>query len=271
VCLLLLALGVDAELPLAVAANRDEFRERPSAPAAFWEDAPEILAGRDLSAGGTWLGVSRTGRFAAVTSVREGRAARSGARSRGRLVSDFLSSRTDAETYMRLVADEAHLYDGFNLVAGGVDGLFWLSNRAPPPGGERLARGVHGISNALLDTPWPKLTAARESLASILCDARGAVDARALPASLLGLLSDATRAEDAQLPDTGIGLERERVLSSAFIDTPAYGTRASTVVLFHADGRVELEERTHAAGRPNVGARRFSFTIERTGAGTLRG
>jgi uncharacterized protein with NRDE domain len=261
VCLLLLAVGVDAEMPLAVAANRDEFRDRPTAPAAFWEDAPEILAGRDLSAGGTWLGVSRTGRFAAVTNVREGRAARSGTRSRGRLVSDFLSHRDGAETYMHLVADEAHRYDGFNLVAGGVDALFWLSNRAPSPGAERLARGVHGISNALLDTPWPKLTAARKSLASILGVAPAAPDARALPASLFGLLSDTSRADDAQLPDTGIGLERERVLSPAFIDTPEYGTRASTVVLFHADGSVELEERTHAAGRPNVEERRFSFVI----------
>ncbi|HKC25885.1 MAG TPA: NRDE family protein [Thermoanaerobaculia bacterium] len=260
-CLLLLAVGVDANMPLVVAANRDEFRDRPSAPAAFWEDAPGILAGRDLEAGGTWLGVSRSGRFAAVTNVRDGRAARSAARSRGRLVSGFLSSRDDAETYLRLAADEARLYGGFNLVAGGVDGLFWLSNRAPSAVAVRVSRGVHGISNALLDTPWPKLTAARESLASLLGSARATAEPRALPASLFGLLSDTSRADDAQLPDTGIGLERERILAPAFIDTPEYGTRTSTVVFFRADGSVELEERTHESGRPNVEERRFSFTI----------
>jgi len=254
VCLLLLSCGGGPDLPLVVAANRDEFRARPAAPAAFWEDAPDVLAGRDLAARGTWLGASRSGRFAAVTNVREGGAAKNGTRSRGLLVSEFLKGSADAKSYLAGVAAEAGLYDGFNLVAGEPGAVFWLSNRARSTDPVRIASGVHGISNALLDTPWPKLTAARRRVEEILVEGGADVAAR-----LFDVLADDARFEDAHLPETGVGVERERVLSSAFIDTPDYGTRTSTVLLLHGDGRVEFEERTHEAGRPNAAARRFAF------------
>src|SRR5262245_42923119 len=163
-----MATGCRPDIPLVVAANRDEYRARSTAPAEFWADAPDVLAGRDLTAGGTWLAVSRTGRFAAVTNVREGSVPRRATRSRGVLVSDFVRSSVEPEEYLRVAAAGADSYDGFNLLVGGAEGLFWLSNRSASREPVRLAPGVHGVSNALLDTPWPKLTAARERMESLL-------------------------------------------------------------------------------------------------------
>jgi len=255
-CLLLVAWNVRDDMPLVVAANRDEFRSRPASPAAFWPDEPDVLAGRDGAAGGTWLGVTRSGRFAALTNVRDGGAPRRGTRSRGLIVSGFLRGVEGTAEFLAALACDPLEYDGYNLVAGDRSGLSWLSNRAAGP--RMLESGVHGISNALLDTPWPKLTAARTRLERLLAPST-AVDETVLVPAVFELLFDDARPEDDDLPDTGIGLERERVLSSAFIDTPEYGTRASTVVLFHEDGRIRFEERTHAPGHPNVSTVRFTW------------
>lgn len=219
-CLIVLAWQAHPDYPLIVAANRDEFHARATAPARFWPEAPAVLAGRDLAAGGTWMGVTRSGRFAALTNFREPAAAK-GSRSRGLLVSEYLLSSMEPMAYAEQVMADAGLYSGFNLLLGDADRLVVASNRGTPP--TVLPPGVYGLSNHLLDSPWPKVERARAALAARL-PAPG-VD------SLLQLLADDAAAPDEDLPDTGVGLDLERLLSSPFIRSPGYGTRSSTVLL----------------------------------------
>lgn len=240
-CLILLAHDAHPRYRLVVAANRDELYARPAAPAAWWPDAPEVLAGRDLRGGGTWLGVTRGGRFAAVTNFRETALAAPDAPSRGHLVGGFLRGADTPGAYLGALAARAGEYAGFNLLVGEGGGLRWLGSRG---GAARaLEPGVYGLSNALLDTPWPKVVRGKAGLAVALAGG-GEVD----PAALFRVLWDAEPAPDAHLPDTGVGLERERMLSSPFIRTPDYGTRASTVLLVGRDGRVRFVERTVVPG-----------------------
>jgi len=230
-----LAWQVDPARPLVVAANRDEFYARRAAPAAFWSDAPQILAGRDLQAGGTWLGVTRGGRFAALTNVREpGLPAPPDAPSRGQLVADFLRGSGAPEDYLGGLRPAA--YAGFNLVIGDRASLWYLSNRAGPA--RRLGPGVYGVANAALDSPWPKVARGRERLAALV--AGGEPGTRAL----LDLLADPTPAADVELPDTGVGLAMERMLSPLFIASAVYGTCCSTALAMNRDGAVEFCERT---------------------------
>lgn len=244
-CTLLFAWQVDPARPLIVAANRDEFHARPTAAASTWprddkddDDAPEIVAGRDLQAGGTWLGVTREGRFAALTNVREPFVAPPpGARSRGGLVAEFLRGRAAPGEYLAGLAPDA--YAGFNLVVGDRSSLWYLSNRSGPA--RALGPGVYGVSNAALDTPWPKVRRGRENLARLV--AAGA----ASPEAVLALLADRAPAPDAELPDTGVGLVMERVLSPLCVVSPGYGTRSSTALTIHRDGVVEFRERSHDA------------------------
>ncbi len=240
-CLILLAHEAHPRYRLVVAANRDEFYARPTAPAAWWPDAPEVLAGRDLRGGGTWMGVTRGGRFAAVTNFRDAAPAAPDAPSRGHLVGAFLRGSDAPDAYLRALAARAGEYAGFNLLVGDGEELRYLGNRG---GAERpLAPGVYGLSNALLDTPWPKVERGRAGLAAALAGG-GEVD----PEALFRVLWDAEPAPDARLPETGVGLERERMLSSPFIRGPEYGTRASTVLLAGRDGRVRFVERTVTPG-----------------------
>ncbi len=255
-CLIALALDADPAYRLVVAANRDEFYARPTAPAAWWEDAPQVLAGRDLREGGTWMGVTRDGRFAAITNYRDpGFAQLAGAPSRGALVADFLRGSADAEAYARDVAARAAEYNGFNLLVGDDDGLFYLSNRAP--GVRRLEPGVYGLSNALLDTPWPKVLRARAAVADALARAEG----DEWDSSLWEMLADRVIAADDALPDTGVGAERERLLSPPFIRTDVYGTRASTVLTIARDGEVRFVERSAAPGQEGWTESRHAFRI----------
>ena len=234
-CTLLLAWQVDPQRPLVVAANRDELYARPSAQAQRWAEAPQVLAGRDLQAGGTWLGVTRGGRFAALTNVREPAVASPPqARSRGGLVAAFLRGEGPPEEF--LMGVEPALYAGFNLVVGDASSLWYLSNRAGPM--RRLEPGVYGLANAGLDDPWPKVVRGRAGLEALV----GAGEAS--PTRLLELLADRTPAAEAELPDTGVGLALERMLSPLFIASPAYGTCCSTAVVMHRDGAVEFHERT---------------------------
>lgn len=236
-CTLLLAWRVHPDLPLVVAANRDEFYARPAAPARFWPEAPELLAGRDLQAGGSWLGISRAGRFAAITNVREpGVPVPADAPSRGRLVAEFLRGETPPGAYLAGLAPVAHRYAGFNLVVGDRDELWYLHARDARP--EQLPPGVHGVANARLATPWPKVVQGTARLAALVA----AGEARR--ETLLSLLSDRTAAPDAELPDTGVGLAAERMLAPLFVASPAYGTCCSTVVVVTSDGAVEFIERT---------------------------
>ena len=255
-CLVLFAVESHPRYSLIVAANRDEFYDRPTASAAFWTDAPSVLAGRDLRAGGTWLGLDRRGRFAAVTNYRQGEREPPAPRSRGRLVSDFLTVETHAARHIARVTGDAAIYNGFNLIAGDARELWYFSNRE---GRARvLGPGVYGLSNHLLDTAWPKVSSAKRGLESLL-----AAPGSALVAELLGLLSDRTRPADDLLPSTGVGLEWERLLSSAFITAPEYGTRSSTVLLVDRDGGVVFVEQTFGpAGIPG-GRARFEFQLAR--------
>lgn len=248
-CLVLIALHCHPEYSLIVAANRDEFYDRPTAPAGFWADAPSVLAGRDLQAGGTWLGIDRRGRLAAVTNYRQGQRESSEPRSRGRLVSDFLMGDIGALEHIERVRSEAGFYNGFNLIASDAGGLFYYSNREGRV--RTLSPGVYGLSNHLLDTPWPKVAATKNAFSALL---KGG--ASELTSDLFALLSDRHRPADALLPSTGVGPEWERLLSSAFIASDDYGTRTSTVVLVGHDRSIVFVERNFGpGGAPGAEAR----------------
>ena len=238
-CLILIAHGAHPDFPLVIAANRDEYYQRPSARAAFWQDHPHILAGRDLECMGTWLGVTRNGRFAAVTNFRDPRERKTDAPSRGHLVSDFLASELEPRAYLGNVAIEAPRYNGFNLLAGDIDGVFYLSSRTGAV--QPVSQGIHGLSNHLLDTPWPKVELGKRRL-------KAALESDFSAEALLDLLHDREPADAGELPDTGIGAEMERVLSPVLIVSPKYGTRASTAVIFGVDGSVSFAERTILPG-----------------------
>jgi len=237
-CLILFAYRHHPRYRLIVAANRDEFLDRPSAPAAFWPEHPHLLGGKDLKSGGTWLGITRAGRIAAITNYRDPRSVMEGAPSRGHLVTRFLTGDISPFDYMTTVAKEAHIYNGFNLLAGDRTDLYHFSNRNGVV--SALEPGIHGISNNLLNTPWPKLTRGKRLFREAL-----ALDEKHLPDALFRVLADDYRPHDADLPDTGVGLTWERVLSTIFIDhRPVYGTRSSTVLLIDNDNRVTFRERT---------------------------
>jgi uncharacterized protein with NRDE domain len=237
-CLILLAWEKHPRWRLVAAANRDEFHARPTAPVQWWPNAPDLLAGRDLKEGGTWLGVTRSGRFAAVTNVREPQRYMTGAPSRGFLPGNFLLSRAPSLAYLAGLMPVAQGYNGFNLLVMDGTTLAYFSNRFPAM--RTLPAGIYGVSNHLLDTPWPKVTHGKDDLRAAL----ELEDDDALEAALFASLARRDPAPDAALPATGVGEERERALSSAFIVTPEYGTRSSTVVLMGRDGEVRLIERT---------------------------
>jgi uncharacterized protein with NRDE domain len=244
-CLILLALGVHPRYPFVLAANRDEFLHRPTAGAAYWDDAPDVLGGRDLEQGGTWLALARRGALGAVTNYRDPAQRLASPRSRGHLVGEFVRSAHSAREHVSNAVARGDEFDGFNLLAADAAGVWYGSNRGAIV--RRLDRGIHGLSNHLLDTPWPKVTRAKAALTEAL-----RTDGGALEAALLRLLSDDRQAPDEELPVTGVGLDWERRLSSIFIRTDNYGTRASTLVLVEADGKARLVERTFdpAGGMP---------------------
>jgi uncharacterized protein with NRDE domain len=239
-CLIVVAYEVHPRYRLILAANRDEFYDRPTAAAAYWEDAPHLFAGRDQVHGGTWLGVTGSGRLAALTNYREPHAQRAEAPSRGGLVSGFLKPEIGAEDYLEGLRRDAGAYNGFNLLFGDPDRLFCYSNKSGQA--VRLTPGIHGLSNHLLDTPWPKVVRARASLARVVAGGEFSRE------ELFALLGDTTQAPDEQLPDTGVGLELERLLSSIFIESERYGTRSSSLLLVDRDGRVTFVERSFEKG-----------------------
>ena len=230
-CLIVFAWRPGHALPLIVAANRDEFYARPTQALTAWEDAPGVHAGRDLEAGGTWLGVGPQGRFAALTNIRDpGQPL--GPRSRGELVAGYLQGELGVEAYLDQVASRSKQYSGFNLLVGDERQLGYLHAREAAP--RLLEPGVYGLSNAGLDTPWPKLVKARRGLERLLDSAE--------PQQLLALLADAEPASDGELPETGVGLATEKLLSSVFIASQNYGTRASTVLIVDDQGNRRLIE-----------------------------
>lgn len=253
-CLILFAWKAHPGYELVVAANRDEWRDRPAAPAQWWDDTPHVLGGRDLKAGGTWLGVTRNGRFAALTNFRDPADRQSTAPSRGTLVTDFLRDKRTPHEFLEALATRAGQFNGFNLIAGDGTTLVCFGSRDASV--RDIEPGVHGLSNHLLDEPWPKVTQGRNELGEIM---KGGVDIEAL----FGILSDRRVAANDQLPNTGVGIERERDLAPALIVTPDYGTRCSTVLLMAPDGHVVFDERTRGADGSVVGRVSYRFQITR--------
>ncbi|MBV6324304.1 NRDE family protein [Duganella violaceipulchra] len=242
-CLIVFAWRVIPAVPLVAAANRDEFYQRATAPAAPWPEHPQIFAGRDLQAGGSWMGItqlpagSKASRFAAITNIRAPSEHRFNAPSRGHLVADYLAGSMTPQEYVDAIRADAAAYNGFNLVLSDGDTLIWFSNRGDndPRNGKPLEPGVYGLSNALLDAPWPKVLKTKAQFASLLC--LGAPDD-----AYFEMLADTTPAPDQRLPETGVPLDLERMLSAVRIESPSYGTRTSTVVKLYADAPATLQE-----------------------------
>lgn len=283
-CLIAFAWKAHPNYTLIVGANRDEWHDRPAAVAAWWDDHPQILAGRDLKAGGTWLGISRNGRFAALTNFRDPSDHKADTPSRGQLVSNFLSGSDPAQEYLLALRKEASRYQGFNLLIGDGDALRYFSSRT----GEILAvpPGVHALSNHNLNEPWPKVKRAKAALDAALGaemsgevrppsmsiphsdGERGAECSRFPAGERLGMrraiydfLSDDAMAPDAALPNTGVGREWERALSPALIVTEKYGTRCSTVLTVTSSGEVAFEERTRDPGGKVTAIITYDFTL----------
>ncbi|MGD2271411.1 MAG: NRDE family protein [Desulfobacterales bacterium] len=259
-CLILLAYNQHPEYQLVFAANRDEFYDRPTRPLGPWKDIPEIVAGRDLKCNGTWLGINRSGHFAAVTNYRDPLHQLAQAPTRGLLVSDFLSGSQSAATYLQRIAPRGRHYNGFNLLIGDSSDLWYYSNRGN--GARKLHPGLYGISNHLLDTPWPKVKKGKRNLRDLLTARR-----KVRYELLLELLEDNAVPPDEDLPQTGVGLEWERTLSPLFISSTVYGTRSSSILLVKKNGRVTFVERTFNRkkdGAVSTETRKFSFVLKTT-------
>ena len=251
-CLILFAWQAHPFYSLVIAANRDEFHQRPSADADFWEDDPAILAGRDLQAGGTWLGVTRSGRFAAITNYREPDVPDlSSERSRGHLVRDYLHGGQSPVNHARGLVNEGAYYRGFNLLLGTSESLAYASNRGE--GAFAVSAGTHGLSNHLLDTDWPKVHSGRQRLEGILQDRRPE------PEAFFELLTDKTLTPGKIPEDLATSLAPERLMKHYFIVSPVYGTRCSTVVLVGRDGSIQFHERQFDPAGQAAGTRSFQL------------
>jgi uncharacterized protein with NRDE domain len=255
-CLILVAWHSHPDYPLVLAANRDELQGRPAAPAAWWGEPP-MLAGRDLAAGGTWLGVTGDGRFAVLTNYRDPGRQRPDAPSRGALVTQTLAEPLPAAERLRRLQDTAGVYNGFNLLFGDASALGVYES--VPARGRLLSPGVYGLSNHLLDTPWPKVVSAKAALARALT---------LLPERepLLQVLRDEVQADESQLPRTGLSLEWERLLSSAFIRAPGYGTRCSSILLIDARGHASFSEWTWDEAGRQAGRVDYAFEVTSSAA-----
>ena len=253
-CLILFAHRAAPGHVLVLAANRDEFFARPTEPANHWTDAPHVLAGRDVEKGGTWMGVTRNGHWAAVTNYRDGTRPETGSRSRGELVARYLLEGSSAASYAAAVASAGAEYHGFNLLVGDAEGVHYVSNRGARP--RALEAGIYGLSNHLLDTPWPKVERGKREMEALL---GGNPEDPTEP--LLALLADRRPAAADVLPETGISRDWEKLLSSAFIVAPGYGTRASSVLLIDHSGEAILRERSFGASAELLEDRRFHFTV----------
>jgi uncharacterized protein with NRDE domain len=261
-CLILFAYKVVPGCPLIVAANRDEWFSRPATPAAFWTDHPDILAGRDLQAGGTWLGISNRGRFAALTNFRNPNDRRLDAPSRGALVSSFLAGTMTAQGFMLDLSRDADAYNGFSMLAGDASGLFCYSNRGDDV--IKVQPGIHGLSNHLLDTPWPKVVKGRSGLEALLKQRYQAGD-------YLDLMDDSVPPEEQVLPKDGAAQDWERSLSSMRIMKGDYGTRCSTALRWCEDGNSEFSERTYHQNGEILGEVHHDFKMNQSSIAFPRG
>ncbi|MEP5568211.1 MAG: NRDE family protein [Halioglobus sp.] len=253
-CLILFAHQVNRDYPLIVAANRDEFHQRPTRASQFWPEQPDILAGRDLQAGGTWMGVNRSGRFAAVTNYRDPDATRPAPKSRGDLVIDYLQKESSTQQYLEAVSLAAEDYAGFNLLLAEGDQLWCISNSGPSAarGPKQLPPGIYGLSNASLDTPWPKVLRGKQALADALEDP---IEHRALEA----VVANRQLASKEQLDLQGMNSEMEELLSAQFIVSESYGTRATTTFWKTAGGKCHWAEKNFDAQGGAIGTVEEAF------------
>lgn len=255
-CLIAFAINSHPKYRLILAANRDEFRNRETDPAGYWSSAPHLLAGRDRRAGGTWIGVTTDGKLAAITNYRDARQQIINPPSRGLLVADYLCDKTMTPDDLRAyLAKDGNSYDGFNLLYGNGNELHYFTNRGGSSG--PVQPGIHALSNHLLDTNWPKVIVAKERLNHLLQQPELSDKA------LLSLLSDPAPFAHEQLPDTGIGPERERFLSPLFINGEVYCTRSTTVILVGVDDQVTFMEQVHDITQPRF--QKFTFRLPSRG------
>jgi uncharacterized protein with NRDE domain len=254
-CLVVFANNVHKNYKFIFAANRDEFYNRPTEQAEFWTDYPDLLAGKDLQAGGTWMGITKQGRFAAITNFRDLKNFKDVAPSRGKLTLDFLANEIEPEEYYKSLKSTLNDYNGFNLLLGNIDELYYFSNMNY--GLKKLEPGIYGLSNALLDTPWPKVEKSKQYLKKIIAQEK------IHPWEVLNILHDTALAKDEELPDTGVGLELERLLSPVFTKMEKYGTRCSTVVLVDQYNNVKFIEKTYFANSGTFSTKEYNFTINK--------
>lgn len=253
-CLIVFAYKSHQNYKFIFAANRDEFYERPAEQADFWKDRPDLLGGKDLKAGGTWMGITKFGRFAAITNYRDLAKIKENAPTRGLLVTDFLLSNLSSEEYYDEVKNNLSDYNSFNLILGDINNLYYFSTHTD--GLRKLDSGVYGLSNAVLDTPWPKVENSKKQLLKL-------VEQKDIHAwELLCLLNDTREAKEKDLPETGVGLEWERVLSSVFIQSPKYGTRCSTAVVIDNNNNVRFAEKTFFGNQGSFSNKDYNFKIE---------
>ncbi len=256
-CLIVFAWKAHPSYPLVLAANRDEFLDRPTLPLGYWDDKPDVLGGRDAEKGGSWFATHVDGRWAAVTNFRDGGAASIPRLSRGHLVSNYVASNVHAQDYARHITKPLTEYPGCNLLVGDADSLFFVSNRwegLQGTGAAAVSPGVHGLSNHSLDTPWPKVRRAKSTLQQLLDGGRQLHED-----TLFRLLADRRPAQEDELPSTGVSPEWERILSAPFIVSEKYGTRASTVVLVSDDGTIRVYERSFGEGGIELDRRTVTF------------
>lgn len=242
-----------AHYKLILAANRDEFYQRPTEQAHFWPDAPYLLAGRDGLKNGTWLGVTKEGRVGALTNIRDFSMDENDKKSRGAIVRDYLSSQEPPEVFLEKLSKEKDEYAGFNILVGGADDLYHYNNQLDEI--TRVTPGTHSLSNASLNTPWPKVVRGKKMLADYVASSESVKTD-----DLFSILEREEEAADSALPETGIGLEMERKLSASFIRTPEYGTRSSTVLLVDKEYNLTFKERTYENGNFKKEAA-FEFAI----------
>ena len=263
-CLILFAHQAESRFPLVVAANRDEFYSRPTRQADFWpaaEVSVDLLAGRDLQAGGTWLGITATGRFAAVTNIRDPSQSERKARSRGELPLGFLQGNISPKEFSAQLQPHLDEYAGFNLLIGDGNTLFYLSNHLNKHHRimQQLEPGVYGLSNGVLDLPWPKVVRGRTLLQQML-QSNAELDAD----QLLAMMNDRTEAAETELPATGVSIEMERKLSSTFIHNPEhrYGTLCSTAIIVDADNKCRFGEQNYNDSGNATAAHYYEFSIQ---------
>ncbi len=252
-CLLLVSYKTHPKYKMIIAANRDEFYNRPASSADFWSDEPAILAGRDLKAGGTWLGITRKGRFAAITNYRDPKSMKTNAPSRGELVINFLTGNNSLSEFSKELLSSSDLYNGYNLLYADKESIRYFSNQTKKQ--LVLSPGIYGLSNHLLDTPWPKVEKSKKSFKNILNKEFISTE------NLFDILSDSSIPSDELLPDTGLGLEIERAVSPIFVKTPQYGTRSSTAILIDYDDNVIFTEKSLNDDLKEWSTKSFQFKL----------